>query len=308
MYKVTIPATTILNTQTYDVNCTYLCDETCRRFPFDEHGNFSYDETLSASQNFNLDDAMRRIRYKLNELARNFNPWQFDIDLYSDPSHNTFGAVGNMFLNAMNITVHELPATEFTYDFSNGRSINALPLTNGGSNPYANLDSQLRAGVVFYDGTPNCSFSYEITFLPNDIFRSGMISEDTNNCVRFSISISAIKGQLPGTIERISGFSINAVKAPPFSTTTGQFYVAVGLIGQYMSDLNTEMLGGNSDSPYEVIPAGFGGGDGTFNLGSGTIDDPEIPTIDAVSTGLLTIFAPTLSQVQQLGDYMWSSA
>lgn len=58
--------------------------------------------------------------------------------------------------------------------------------------------------------------------------------------------------------------------------------------------------------------SGGGGGDGEYGDSDPTSIDPtaipDVPNISAITTGLITTYLPTLSQVQALGNFMWSSA
>ena len=54
--------------------------------------------------------------------------------------------------------------------------------------------------------------------------------------------------------------------------------------------------------------AGIGGGHGTFSGTGDSISIPSLPTLGAVSTGFITIFNPTASQLADLCSYMWSSS
>ncbi len=55
--------------------------------------------------------------------------------------------------------------------------------------------------------------------------------------------------------------------------------------------------GGNTDED---------GGNGPFGPNGEDITDPELPDVDAVSTGFITLFNPTVSQLNSLASYMWS--
>ncbi len=59
--------------------------------------------------------------------------------------------------------------------------------------------------------------------------------------------------------------------------------------------------GSSSDS-------GGGGGDGLDSVSGSDVGDPDLPELSAVSTGLLSIYTPTLSQLQSLGSFLWSDA
>ena len=51
---------------------------------------------------------------------------------------------------------------------------------------------------------------------------------------------------------------------------------------------------------------GDGGGGGDFDNTSTPIDIPPLPSISASSTGFISLFNPTLSQLKELASYMWS--
>lgn len=48
------------------------------------------------------------------------------------------------------------------------------------------------------------------------------------------------------------------------------------------------------------------GGTGTFTDNEDPIDIPPLPTLSAADTGFITLFAPSVSQLQNLANYMWS--
>ena len=81
-------------------------------------------------------------------------------------------------------------------------------------------------------------------------------------------------------------------------------------LGNYILG-NSDIYIANTD-PYSDLSdnttTGGGGGIGTATDTSDTISDPSIPDIDAVSTGFVNLYKPTLAQIQSLGNYMWSSA
>lgn len=56
--------------------------------------------------------------------------------------------------------------------------------------------------------------------------------------------------------------------------------------------------GGESDT---------GGGEGNFDGTSVDVDFTALPTLSAVDTGFITIYNPTLAQLQSLASYMWSN-
>lgn len=52
--------------------------------------------------------------------------------------------------------------------------------------------------------------------------------------------------------------------------------------------------------------AGEGGGGGAFDNTSTPIDIPNLPSISAASTGFISLFNPSLSQLNDLASYLWS--
>lgn len=59
--------------------------------------------------------------------------------------------------------------------------------------------------------------------------------------------------------------------------------------------------------PMEPIgPSGPGGGNGNFDNDSDIIGDSSLPTISAADTGFTRIYSPTLAQVQDLAQYLWT--
>lgn len=63
----------------------------------------------------------------------------------------------------------------------------------------------------------------------------------------------------------------------------------------------------NNDDPFN--PGGgteVGGGGGDFDNTSVPVDIPNLPTISASSTGFISLFNPTLQQLNELASYLWS--
>lgn len=52
--------------------------------------------------------------------------------------------------------------------------------------------------------------------------------------------------------------------------------------------------------------SGTGGGEGTFDATSDEIEIPGLPTLSAVNAGFVTLYQPTISQLNNLAEYMWS--
>lgn len=53
--------------------------------------------------------------------------------------------------------------------------------------------------------------------------------------------------------------------------------------------------------------SGDGGGDAGFDLQNDSIDFPNLPTLSAVDTGLVSIYTPSLSQLKSLATFLWNA-
>lgn len=113
-------------------------------------------------------------------------------------------------------------------------------------------------------------------------------------------------------------YNIQSGDEPPYSVQ------AVLLIGNSLVIAN-EWLGANvdfrkkfpisfDDSPYNPNPYEPGGPSGPGDLPPGTFDDESdpipdssLPTISSANTGFTRIYNPTLSQVQDLASYLWTT-
>ena len=81
---------------------------------------------------------------------------------------------------------------------------------------------------------------------------------------------------------------------------------ATGQGGQ-INKLYFETLPEYDEDPYsQGGNSGEGGGTGTFSGTGDSIEFPNLPTLSAVSTGFITLFNPSISQMQSLATYMWS--
>ena len=65
------------------------------------------------------------------------------------------------------------------------------------------------------------------------------------------------------------------------------------------------------DDPYNENPdggeTGTGGGTGDFDGTSDPVDFPTLPSLSAVDTGFITLYNPSLAELQSLASYMWST-
>lgn len=87
----------------------------------------------------------------------------------------------------------------------------------------------------------------------------------------------------------------------------GSSYIPIKLnqIGNGTAVVGEPVIG--PTNPYNPIdPSGPSEGEGTFDFDSDPVPLPPIPTLSSSNTGFTRIFNPTLSQVQQLANYLWT--
>ena len=62
------------------------------------------------------------------------------------------------------------------------------------------------------------------------------------------------------------------------------------------------------DMPEDQSNSGTGGGDGTFTLQYNDIGWPELPTLGAANSGMLTMYNPSIAQLNALSRWLWSNS
>lgn len=64
-----------------------------------------------------------------------------------------------------------------------------------------------------------------------------------------------------------------------------------------------------TDDPYDDAgTSGTGGGGGSFDDSGDDIPIPNLPALSAANAGFITLFNPSVSQLNSLADYMWTNA
>lgn len=91
-----------------------------------------------------------------------------------------------------------------------------------------------------------------------------------------------------------SGVVVTAIASPSYTPPSIEGVIVTAIAR--LSDPNQQ--GGTS---------GTGGGQGTFDDTSDTIPVSPLPTISAAQTGLVTLFKPSLSELNALGSYLWTN-
>lgn len=95
---------------------------------------------------------------------------------------------------------------------------------------------------------------------------------------------------------------------PPYSEATGA-YLPIGK-GEGQIDVEDSVSDEDpeDDDPYnDDDESGSGGGDGDHDDSSDDVDFPTLPDLSAVDTGFITLYNPSVVELKNLANYMWSN-
>lgn len=98
----------------------------------------------------------------------------------------------------------------------------------------------------------------------------------------------------------------------PYSSTNKSYYIRANYI--YVGESNAKLYNflrnvvTDSTDPFDNGgDSTTGGGTGDFDNTSDSVDFPDLPTLSAVDTGLVTLYNPTLSELKSLAQYLWTT-
>lgn len=321
MRELSIPGIVRIDNTDYAVDVKFLQDDVIssiydRYYDESTHtASFSVDFRERAEYQATLTQAKNWV---LNQLVT-INPFVF-TDTQPYIGDNITSESMRQVFDCFNIAPVKLAATgdqPTTMKFLNGEvtsthlhSSNASRITNDhcticyyGGWTLGRLDGNFPNN----DGD-NIYWEFDKTFFPTSSFSGGMFKDTTAS---FYLLRCNFQGKI-AVIGSAVSVLINTISCTMFkfdSSTLKNWSVYGDLLDIPFEDLAAEAQGFSGNDPYVISPSAVGGGYGSGVIRpSDPIPDPEAPEIDAVTTGLLTIFKPTISQVQALGDYLWSSA
>lgn len=151
-----------------------------------------------------------------------------------------------------------------------------------------------------------------ITFLPDDYFSGNDINEIYKTANEISSrALPFLKLQLRYDKNTLA---IDRVTAIASAYSESPYWYTTQLFGLDFSKKNKVIKTYDEDNPYnkDLPTSGTGGGDGT--LPSGGLDSvdpaeiPDLPSVSAASLGFITMYNPTVSQLNNLANFMWSDA
>lgn len=100
-----------------------------------------------------------------------------------------------------------------------------------------------------------------------------------------------------------------AIIVAPFSENPSQYLGYIFSFSNYTTTTVAQYLTGAEvpNDPYVTAPdSDTDGGYGDFDYSGDSILPPDLPTISVADSGFVTLYAPTLGQLQSLAQYMWS--
>ena len=308
MREITIPVLVNIDNQDYQIEMQAYQDNVISALA----GNtYEEDFTERPYGSVTIDDAVLWIKSQLVTV----NPFVVPNKQFYIGNPNDVNSYMRTLFEALNIQPVSLVQT--------GTQPTRYSLLNGTRFDVHNSSSYIDAGqpqpirLTSWSGlnsvggnVPTTLLSYwyldlNYIFFPLNAISGDSMSETTTN---FTILRITLNGNINASLfPDVKHCTITITSVEPSYMKTYSIYG--DLIGISYLDMGADITGFSGENPYEISPSTVGGGYGSGAIRtSDPIPDPEAPDIDAISTGLLTIFKPTLSQIQSLGDYLWSNA
>ena len=165
---------------------------------------------------------------------------------------------------------------------------------------------------LYYKGVPVATATM-FTGYSNYEYGYLVILTDKNYNIAGSLSLQGASGI---NIRSNNYEGVNDSQSVPISLVTSEgSYIDVQ--PQWVLDSTSNSIRGDISGEVDpsitdpYAPGGesdVGGGTGDFDGTSDSIDFPALPTLGATDTGFISLFNPTLAQLNALASYMWSSS
>lgn len=183
---------------------------------------------------------------------------------------------------------------------------NCLPLTGD------NFSISASGSTMYYTLTGGGSTINGSASMPQSRYRN------------FNVGIALVEDSAGNHIflEPKGGFTVNdfglAVGVQPTAATVGICSITTGdnkrmwnsTADTTHKNIGAAIYGGSkpiSTDPYAGAgDSDVGGGGGSWDDGSDPVPIPSLPSVGAVSTGFISLFVPTLAQLRQVAEYLWS--
>jgi hypothetical protein len=319
-----IPAYSYFAETSFRTDFTLLCDNAVCAYYEDMYDDANF-HTLYSESGSTYNNIATRVKNILG-----FNLLNGDLVLhqvYNTTSrqpmaqwYNRIQSLINVRLNAMQVSDnYDMPG--LTTGIATPTSViglNTLPIPNsivGNINrnwSFYHLNNSLTINAYF--STSTHTFQIEIPVFPEDIIvNNALISRADYNAlpqhtILFRVEIGYTLDS-SDNITDLSSYKISVAlrKDNGYNSLAHMFgdfsFVNSGINIREYDDNNPYGEGGNSEP---------GGGDGTLPPGGLDYIDPTeipgVPTLSASDCGFMTIYNPSVSQLQALASFMWSGA
>lgn len=272
-----------------------MSDRSYQEFEYNDPG---LNASLSTAVNRIIDSFGFNPFSKIKYYSTNRQPNVTEVDQVVQSCLNAFGINHQVILSSAG-------GERFT-DFT----VNDVPIYNRGSAPgmiesqsqiYCYSSLSIYSLLVYRTSETTVSISYTLFFPSEHFYDHGEF--DIRN-----IYGNSVGGQIRLVFNESTfkwGVEFQAQGVTHNTMPSGLDVTFTDIINAHPEDITYQ----NPSDPFDTgSPSTPAGGDGDYQNAekSDPIDFPDLPDIDAVSSGLITIYAPSLAQIQSLGDYLWS--
>lgn len=201
-------------------------------------------------------------------------------------------------VSGQNVSLDVSPYT--VIDFYDGDNFAFSIKTPGGQERNFQTSLLLTREEVFGPFLTSKGIRYKIPVFKSDDFIDGIIQVDNYlSGGNYNFNWIWIEIPFPNYINS-EEFIVAIVTDEPLSPTS------VGNIISYLKNTKLEEYVEDNDPFNPGGSSGTGGGGGSFDNTSTPIEIPPLPTISASDTGFISLYNPTLAQLNELAGYLWS--
>lgn len=248
-----------------------------------------------------------------------------DANLYAFPNP-ILGRIVNGNYTGLLGTYHDMDDNEYKFEFDNGTFTATLTSSQGATAsgsisrdcfitfntafPMTSQDEHIPFGISWHypwDGGSTAGITAGSIYATVSMEASfdDLISMSENKLVDITLlatndSCKWYRGR-DGQVATVFGITWFTSSAGGINLRIGDEVNGIS-IENSISDLEID------EDPYnDHDESHSGGGGGNHDNSSDPIDFPSLPTLSAVDTGLVTIYNPSVAEIRNLADYMWSN-
>lgn len=248
--------------------------------------------------------------HAINDLINlfGFNPFNITKYYFTDGSTVTYANISSTcksVASALNVDFQYMAGTISSFDFRTKTSNTSI--TGGMSCPTSLYNTSLinmvsAPGASLVIGTSDLTGS--VYLIPSSSYDSanGFSEISYNDCMTYSYQMNY--GTNPQGHLAVTQLSIGVSKG-------ANIWQSAASLNNVYDELISDgsITGFDSNNPYGTVTSITGGGNGNPYMDLDTsekVDFPDLPTLSAVSAGLITMYNPSLAQLQNLASFLWS--